>query len=171
MKTFREYAPNALALDPVKEINEEWMLITARKKDGKVNTMTASWGGTGELWNKPVAFLFVRPQRYTREFLNDGDYATVSFFDRKYRDALTVCGRKSGRDCDKIALAGLTVRSFGEAPAFEEANTVLTLKKLYVGRLEEKNFLDASVAAQNYPQKDYHYVYICEILRGYKEEK
>ncbi|MBQ5373195.1 MAG: flavin reductase family protein, partial [Bacteroidaceae bacterium] len=43
-------------------IGKEWMLITA----GNIkhfNTMTASWGGLGWLWNKPVAFIFVRPER------------------------------------------------------------------------------------------------------------
>ena len=45
-------------------IGKEWMLVTAGTKE-KFNTMTASWGGIGWLWNKPVAFVFIRPERYT----------------------------------------------------------------------------------------------------------
>ena len=169
--SFTVRSPEELRLDPVNAIGGEWMLITAAKPDGTVNTMTASWGGAGVLWNKPVAFLFVRPQRYTREFLDASDCATVSFFDRAFRPALTLCGRKSGRDCDKIAEAGLTPMPFGEGVAFAEASLVLTLKKLYVGKFDETGFLDRSLAAANYPAGDYHFVYICEILRGYEREE
>ena len=49
-------------------IGKEWMLVTAGTKE-KFNTMTASWGGIGWLWNKPVAFVFIRPERYTYEFV------------------------------------------------------------------------------------------------------
>ena len=37
---------------------DKWALLTAGK-DGKVNTMTISWGGTGFIWNKHVVFIFV----------------------------------------------------------------------------------------------------------------
>ena len=39
-------------------IGKDWMLVCAGD-----NAMTASWGGMGVLWNKPVAFVFIRPQR------------------------------------------------------------------------------------------------------------
>ena len=169
MKNFIEYAPDALNLDPIPAIGGDWMLITAKKKDGSVNTMTASWGGTGVLWNKPVAFLFVRPQRFTREFLDDSDFSTASFFDRRFRPALTLCGRKSGRDCRKIEEAGLTVRSFGPGVSFEEAHTVLLLKKLYVGRLDRERFLDPALVSAHYPSNDFHFVYVCEIVSAFRE--
>ena len=90
-------------------IGEDWMLITAGDpKTEKYNTMTASWGGTGILWGKPVAFCFIRPQRYTYTFTEAGNHLTLSFFHGKKRDALKLCGSRSGRDCDKITLAGLT---------------------------------------------------------------
>lgn len=64
-------------------IAKEWMLITAEKQmDGKpvANTMTASWGGLGHLWNKNVAFAFIRPQRYTKEFVDQSEYFSLCFF-------------------------------------------------------------------------------------------
>lgn len=42
--------------------------------------MTVSWGGLGELWGKDVAFIFIRPQRYTYEFIERENYFTMSFF-------------------------------------------------------------------------------------------
>ena len=41
-------------------IGKGGMLVTAGNKE-KLNTMTASWGGIGWLWNRPVAFVFIRP--------------------------------------------------------------------------------------------------------------
>ncbi|MCD8186883.1 MAG: flavin reductase, partial [Rikenellaceae bacterium] len=71
------------------------------------NTMTASWGAMGFLWNKPVAFVFVRPERYTFEFMEEYSAFTLSFMGKDQRHALKVCGSQSGRDSDKIADAGL----------------------------------------------------------------
>jgi flavin reductase (DIM6/NTAB) family NADH-FMN oxidoreductase RutF len=71
------------------------VLITARKPDGSFNTMTASWGGMGVLWNKNVFFCFVRPQRYTHEFTEAADEITLSFLGEEYRNALKFCGSKT----------------------------------------------------------------------------
>lgn len=65
-------------------IGKEWMLVTAGNKEA-FNTMTASWGGIGWLWNKPVAFVFVRPERYTYEFIEKGDFLTLSFWEKRIR--------------------------------------------------------------------------------------
>ena len=81
----------------VKLIADDWALVSAGDKD-KWNTMTISWGGVGELWGKDVVFAFIRPQRYTKEFMDKSDYFTVSFFEDKFKDALKICGTKSGRD-------------------------------------------------------------------------
>ncbi len=144
-------------------IDREWMLVTARDaRSGAINTMTASWGGCGILWNKPVAFVFIRPGRYTREFADAAEGLTLSFFEERYRDALRLCGRVSGRDCDKIAQAGLTPVQMGERAAFAEARMVFSCRKLYVGALEEGGFVDPALL-DHYKNKDYHLVYICEI--------
>ena len=64
-----EITCEALNENAFQMIGKDWLLLTA-KKDGKVNTMTASWGGVGVMWGKQVAFLFIRPQRYTKEFVD-----------------------------------------------------------------------------------------------------
>ena len=169
MNNFIKHAPKDLHLDPITEIGQKWMLLTASKPDGSFNTMTASWGGIGVLWNKPVAFIFIRPQRYTKEFVDASDYLTASFYKEEYRPALTFCGRNSGRTTDKVKETGLTPAAFGEGIAFEEAERVLLLKKLYCGRIDPTDFTEKDLDGVNYTDKDYHAVYVCEIVEGYEK--
>ena len=82
-------------------IGREWMLVTAGDAS-RFNTMTASWGGVGYLWNKPVVFVFVRPERYTFEFIERCDCFTLSFLCEEYREAYKVCGSRSWRDTDIV---------------------------------------------------------------------
>lgn len=145
----------------VKLISEDWALVSAGDKE-KWNTMTISWGAVGELWGKDVVFAFIRPQRYTKEFMDNSDYFTVSFFDEKYRDALKICGTKSGRDCDKINMAGLTVEYDGEAVYPSEARLVVKCRKIAVQKMDNSGFIDETIES-NYKSGDYHFVYIGEI--------
>ena len=152
--------------DPFVKIGKEWMLISAcdeKRQDKKIGTMTASWGGVGVLWGKNVFFCFVRPQRFTKEFIDAQNTVTLSFFDEKYRDALTKCGRTSGRDCDKIKEAGLNAKAIDGAVFFDEAKLTIVGKKLFAQYLDENCFIDKTLIDINYPAKDYHMVYVCEI--------
>lgn len=141
-----------------KLIGKDWMLVCAGD-----NAMTASWGGMGILWNKPVSFVFIRPQRYTYQMTEANDRLTLAFFDESYRDALRYFGTKSGRDGDKFAATGLT-RAYTESgilyPA--EARLVLTCRKLYTDMLRKEAFLDPALLG-NYPADDFHRMYVCEI--------
>ena len=157
----------ALQENPFHLIGTEWMLVTAQDASGKVNTMTASWGGVGVLWNKNVAFVFIRPQRYTREFIEQADSFSLCFLDESYRKQLSYLGTVSGRDEDKIAKAGLHTAHIGDVPVFEEARLVLTIKKLYKQSFAPECFIDKSLDTQNYAQKDYHIMYIGEITGAY----
>ena len=116
-------------------IGTEWMLITSGDSSN-FNTMTASWGGLGWLWNRPVAFLFVRPERYTHEFIERNERLTLSFFPDSQRKALQVCGSKSGRDCNKVKEAGLTPVSLESGTvSFAEACLTLDCRKLFTARI------------------------------------
>ncbi len=157
----REVRPEELNGNVFKMINSDWMLVTA-ECGGKVNTMTASWGGLGELWGKYVAFVFIRPQRYTFEFTEKTDRMTLTFFGGEKRDALVLCGSKSGRDCDKIAEAGLVPVSVDGYPTFEGASVVMECRKIYADLLKEDGMLDKEIL-KHYEEKDYHRVYVCEI--------
>ena len=74
--------PNLIKDNFIEIIGKEWMLVSAGDKD-KFNMMTASWGGVGFLWNKPVVFVFIRPERYTREFVDEKGCFTLSFLGGK----------------------------------------------------------------------------------------
>ena len=159
----REIAPVDIKENAISLIGSDWMLITAAKADGSVNTMTASWGGVGVLWKKNVCFVFIRPQRYTLEFVEECESFTLSFYPEEMRSALTLCGRKSGRDCDKISEAGLKPVKLGDTVYFEGAKLVLKVKKLYKTKLDKEDFIDKSLPDEIYSANDYHYVYVCEI--------
>lgn len=166
MKNFTQTDIFTLNESPFKLLDKDWMLVTAKSGD-KTNTMTASWGGFGILWNKPVAFIFIRPQRYTFEFTEKSDRMSISFFSENYRTALKICGAKSGRDCNKIEEAGLTLVDLPSGtPAFDEARIIMDCRKLFYTDLGEGTFTDLSIPALTYPKNDYHRLYIAEI-EGY----
>lgn len=152
----------------IRLIASDWMLVTAGTPE-KFNTMTANWGGMGYLWNKNVVFVFVRPERYTYGFIENTEGFTLTFFDEKYRDALNLCGVKSGRDCDKVAATGLTP-CFTQSgyPAFAEAGLVLECRKLYSEQLKREKFLDEEPLNTHYRTKGgLHKVYIAEITHAW----
>lgn len=154
---------NEFACQPFKLIGKDWMLITA-ENGGRVNTMTASWGGLGVIWNKNVAYIFVRKSRYTKEFIDNSDSFSLSFFDtEKHRKTLTYLGKVSGRNEDKIAVSGLNVEHEGHTPYFAEASTVLICKKLSCHSLSPEGFIDGTIDSASYKDKDYHDMYIGEI--------
>ena len=71
--SFKEINIRDVKENPVKLISNDWALLTAKNGES-CNPMTVSWGGIGELWGKDVTFVFVRPQRYTKEFMEKNDY-------------------------------------------------------------------------------------------------
>mgnify|MGYP003314215432 CR=1 FL=1 len=149
--------------------DDRWSLITAGGINN-YNTMTASWGSMGFLWNKPVVTIFVRPQRHTFGFIESNDSFTLSFFTEEYRKALTLCGTKSGKDTDKAKEAGITPYSPTEdSVAFTEARLVLKCKKLYKSLLNEESFIDKSIIPAWYKDGDFHYAYVAEIENIWKE--
>lgn len=165
---FRKININTLTENYFKILNEDWALLTAGNID-KVNTMTISWGTVGVLWNKPVFFAFVRPQRYTFDFINRNHYFTISFFEEEYKKALDYCGKHSGRDNDKIKNSGLTSHptDLGNV-IFEQARIALECKKLYVDTIKPEGFIDPSIIRSTYQNNDFHSMFIGEIITCYK---
>lgn len=156
----------ALQGNAVSLFDDKWCLITAGTTES-YNTMTASWGALGELWNKDVCFIFIRPQRYTKEFVEREEYFTLSFFGEEYKKALTFCGRYSGRDYDKAKETGLTPMPVDGSMSFEESETVIVCKKIAQQDIDPEGFIDKDIDSKNYPTKDYHTMYIGEIIACY----
>lgn len=147
-----------------KLIDKVWMLVTAGTTQN-YNTMTASWGGFGILWNKPVSFIFIRPQRHTYQFVESNPNFTLCFFNEKYREALKFCGTKSGRNIDKAKETGLTPININGSVAFKEARIIIECTKLYSQNLEANSFVYGDIITNNYPTSDFHRMYIGEINR------
>lgn len=162
--SFQEVNISDLSFNPFSKIGSQWMLITAGDENG-CNTMTASWGGLGVLWGKNVATCYIRPQRHTKSFVDSNDRFTLSFYGEEYRNALNLCGTKSGRDCDKIKEAGLTPMFIEGSTAFEEAEMIFVCKKLYAGELPPEHIVEKEIDTKWYEQKDYHTMYIAEIIK------
>ncbi len=164
MKEFKPIAPEELE-NVFRLIGKDWALITA-KGEGTTNAMTASWGGMGVLWNKPVAFCFIRPQRFTYTLTEQAERFSLCFLPESYRPALRLCGTQSGRDGDKLAAAGLTAAEENGVPYIKEARLVLFCRKLYTDMLKKDAFLDPALLA-NYKDDDFHRMYVLEIEQAY----
>ena len=115
--------------------NRKWALLTAGDRE-KFNTMTVSWGGLGTLWGMDVATVYVKPIRYTHDFMERNDYFTLSFYPEGSRKALALLGTLSGRDGDKVSKSGLTPEFLEQGVTFREAETTLVCRKIYRQDLE-----------------------------------
>lgn len=162
MANWREIDPSAFQGNPFELIGKNWGLLTA-EKNGKVNTMTISWGFMGVMWGKNVMAVVIRPQRFTKEFVDSADTFSVSFLDESYRKQLAYLGKVSGRDEDKIAKSELQVAHIDETPYFDEAFLTIAARKLYAQPMQADLFIDKAQDAQWYPEQDYHTLYIAEI--------
>ena len=150
-------------------VNNMGMLITAGNLKSH-NTMTATWGGLGVLWHNPVVTLYVRANRFTREFLEREKFFTTSFFSEKYKDVLMFCGTNSGRDVNKDEKAGLTPKVFGESVAYEEAELVVVCEKQYCDVIEPENILNKEIIKNFYDKEDLHYIYIGKIVKTFLKQ-
>ncbi len=160
----KEITVSELTDNMLEAIGKEWMLVTAGTPD-KFNAMTASWGGVGVLWGKPVAFVFIRPERYTYEFIERGDHLTLSFLGEAHRDILKTCGTLSGRDTDKVAATGLEPVFTPEGNvSFRQARLTLECRKLYADDIRPERFTDPELLTRWYGSHGgFHRMYIVEI--------
>ncbi len=171
---FKDIRPEQISDNAIKLISKDWMLVSACTKSyddegkiitGRANTMTASWGGLGELWNKPVATIYLRPQRFTKELIDSTDTFSLSILSDKYRNALNYCGSHSGRDEDKFKPAKLDVQYMNGTPWIKQARLVLFCKKLYAQPFDPDCFIEEKMLKQNYKNDDFHTMYIGEIIK------
>jgi flavin reductase (DIM6/NTAB) family NADH-FMN oxidoreductase RutF len=175
---WKEHGIKEFSGTPSQRIGAEWMLITAGDTGADKsnwNTMTASWGGLGVLWSHDVAFMFIRPSRHTFHFANAASLFTLSFFDPSHKKALDVSGAKSGRDIDKAAEGGITPIVFEKGAAkgavgFKEAKEIIVCRKLYTHDIDPAKFLDPPLIEKAYNGKDYHRMFIGEIVTFLNKE-
>lgn len=155
--------------NPFMVFEQSWALLTAGN-ESSFNMMTIAWGGLGRLWNKHVATVYVKPTRYTKEFMDASDDFTISFFPPAYHKALEICGSKSGRDINKVEASGLSPEPLGGGIAFSEANLVLVCHKLYMQDFDKKCFFDAELLQSIYPAGELHAYYVGEVTEVYGQK-
>ena len=155
----KEIDRSQLTLDPFSLVGGDWMLLTAGTEDRGYNTMTCSWGHLGSLWGHYTSLVYVRPQRYTKEFVDREERYTLCFFDGHMKE-LGYLGSTSGRDEDKVAKVGFTPVFEDGYTYFAEASLVLVCRKLYRAPLKEEYFIDRENLEKNYPQRDFHDLYV-----------
>lgn len=160
MANFVKTTPADFSCNPFQIIGGDLMLVTARKPDGTVNTMTAGWGALGTMWGLPAVFTVIRPQRYTKEFVDSSQGFSLCFFHPSYKKMFSYLGTVSGRTEDKIQEAGLTVALENDVPYFEQAQTVVLATKLYAQDMSGESFVRKDVARQWYPEEDFHTMYV-----------
>ena len=164
--SFTEIKAEELKDNPFDLIGKQWMLITAGNEE-KCNTMTASWGAVGVVWGKPSATCYIRQSRYTKTFVDDSEFFTLTVLKDGCRDALNLLGSKSGRDMDKMHESSLTPVMVEGQPTFEEAKLVLICRKVcktFIG----PDDMTAEIRERSYADRDYHTMYIGEIVAAYE---
>ena len=163
MHTFQPMPFELVEFNPFTKIGKEWGVVTAGTKNN-ANAMTISWGGFGVLWGKNVAYVFVRDSRYTREFIEQGEFFSITFLSEEYRSAMNYLGSHSGRDGDKFEASGLTLASRHSIPYIDEGNLVLLCRKLSATRITEDSFLLPEIKDKWYKDGDMHTMYIAEVI-------
>lgn len=162
MEGFTRIEPTAIPGNIIRMLAQDWMLITA-SHEGSTNMMTASWGGLGRLYNRPVAFCFINPARHTYRLMEKAGTYTLTFYAEDFREALRYCGTHSGRDGDKIQATGLTPAATPSgAPAFKEARLVIECRKMLAQSLSPDGLHDEGLQTE-WSGKAMHKMYIGEI--------
>ena len=153
---------NAIEFSPAKAIGDNWAILTGCDGEG-FNSMTVSWGAAGVLWGGPCVFVFVRPNRYTYEFMEKGDRFSLSLLPEGLHQKVAVFGTKSGRDCDKYAVSGAALGEEDGVKFCAEAETVFLCKKIAAADITPDWFLDNGIDPANYGGKNYHRMYVGEV--------
>lgn len=135
---------------------------------GKTNVMTIGWGSVCYAWKKPVFFAMIRPSRFSHELVEASGEFTVSIPFTDMKQALGVCGSRSGRDTDKVAAAGLELLA-GEQTKTPVINTpgIHYECKIIFSQQMQAEQTDEAVKALCYASGDFHTLYFGEIVASY----
>ena len=161
-RKFFEITPDEFNYSAFKLIAKDWLQITA-KADGRVNTMTASWGGVGQMWGKNAAYIFIRPQRFTKTLVDKTELLTLQVLPEALRQVNSYFGKASGFNEDKIKESGVTVLEQEGHVYFEQSDVIMFCRKMYVQELKKECFTDTDNIDKWYKDGDFHTMYVVEI--------
>ena len=147
-------------------------ILSAGDKNG-YNSMLIEWGSMGVAWRRPIFTVYVKPERYTHDFLVKGKIFTVSIFNKKYKKKMSIYGVKSGRDVNKEELAGTHIQFLDDGGiTFEEADEVFVCKivaKAYIkdGELDPEIIEMFKKNLKLYTSTSAHTLFVGEIIGHY----
>ncbi|SDK82383.1 flavin reductase family protein [Natronincola ferrireducens] len=164
---YREIQFTDLSKDLLEQLQKGGFLTV--KSGDEVNTMTIAWGSLGFMWTKPVFIAMVRYSRYTYNLIESSKNFTVSFpLNGQLQKELGICGRKSGRDTDKIKECDLALRegSIEDTVVIDECDLHLECTTVYKQGMDE-SALAPEIRDKYYADGDYHVLYYGEIVKIY----
>ena len=158
-------------IEPISKMQTTQWFLTTAEVNGEARTLTCAWGAFGNVWKRKTMTIYIRPQRHTLPFIEESKMFTATFFDG-YLKEMGYLGSVSAKDVpDKIAKSGLTLTHIDNQPTFEQGKYVIICKVLYKQQLDENCFIDKSASAYAYPNNDYSYMFVGEIIKAYEIEK
>ena len=128
------------------------------------NTMTIGWGMIGTIWRKKTFIVYVKPTRYTYNYMENNDYFTVTFFKEKYKEEMVYLGTKSGRDTNKVKDVNFHPLEIDNGVTFKEAYCTILCKKYYYTVIDKNNIPEEAVD-RYYKDNSLHRVYYGEIIK------
>jgi flavin reductase (DIM6/NTAB) family NADH-FMN oxidoreductase RutF len=164
---FSKISANEISDNIFKLVGEDITVITAGK-ESHFNSMAASWGGVGILFNKPVTWCMLRANRYTFEIIKNEHTYTLSYFPEEYKEQVLFFGSKSGRNSDKMKETTLTpVQTPSGNMTYKEARLTLECKLTEVTAVNPDDFYnqeDKDFIAGGFEEaKEYHRLVFGEI--------
>ena len=159
---WKEIQPEQWKESAFERIGKRWMLV-GTPAGGRANAMTASWGGFGVLWGRPVVYLWVRPERFTHTMIEEGHCFSVNFLPEGMEEVYHICGSVSGREVDKAARCRLTVRQQEGIPYFAESETAALCRLLYQQPMMAGGYCDYPLLEATLQKGNLHTLFIGEI--------
>jgi flavin reductase (DIM6/NTAB) family NADH-FMN oxidoreductase RutF len=137
---FKKIEPTELTDNVFKLVGQDYTVITAGT-DSAFNSMTASWGGWGQLFEVPVTWCFLNASRYTLEFIKKEQTYTMTYFPEQFKEQVIAFGSKSGRNSDKMKETALThVKTPSNNITYKEAKLIIECKLVEITETNPKDF-------------------------------
>lgn len=168
---FKSIKYNELSREMLEQLPKGAFLTV--KSGDRLNTMTIGWGSVGYIWNKPVLMVMVRYSRHTFDLIENAKDFTVSLpLKGQLKEALALCGTKSGRDMDKIKECSLKLKPSNrvDTPVIEDCDLHMECKIVYKHPMDEKQLIN-EIKERAYAKGDYHMMYFGEIVDVYVREE
>jgi len=157
---FKKIEPTEINENVFKLVGQDFTVITAGD-ELHYNSMTASYGGWGQLFDNPVTWCFLRANRYTLEVMKECHTYTMSYFDDEYKEQVLFFGSKTGKDTDKMKETTLTmVQTPSGNTSYKEARLIIECELMEITSVKPDDFYsqkgkDFVIEGYN-DAKDYH---------------